>query len=70
MFMISLLTQQYVCVMCTLWSDNTCVFTRFHSVKNKYTAYLELCMLFLLFCSSCHWLYILLTFLAIDKEHN
>ena len=22
----SLLTQQYVCVMCTLWSDNTCVF--------------------------------------------
>ena len=26
----SLLTQQYVCVMCTLWSDNTCVFTRFH----------------------------------------
>jgi hypothetical protein len=23
----SLLTQQYVCVMCTLWSDNTCVFT-------------------------------------------
>jgi hypothetical protein len=30
----SLLTQQYVCVMYTLWSDNTCVFTRFHSVKN------------------------------------
>jgi hypothetical protein len=30
----SLLTQQYVCVMCTLWSDNTYVFTRFHSVKN------------------------------------
>jgi hypothetical protein len=30
----SLLTQQYVCVMCTLWSDNTCVFIRFHSVKN------------------------------------
>jgi hypothetical protein len=30
----SLLTQQYVCVMCTLWSDNTCVFTRFYSVKN------------------------------------
>ena len=30
----SLLTQQYVCVMCTLRSDNTCVFTRFHSVKN------------------------------------
>jgi hypothetical protein len=30
----SLLTQQYVCIMCTLWSDNTCVFTRFHSVKN------------------------------------
>ena len=30
----SLLTQEYVCVMCTLWSDNTCVFTRFHSVKN------------------------------------
>jgi hypothetical protein len=29
----SLITQQYVCVMCTLWSDNTCVFTRFHSVK-------------------------------------
>jgi hypothetical protein len=36
----SSLTQQYVCVMCTLWSDNTCVFTRFHSVK--YAAYLEL----------------------------
>ena len=33
----SLLTQQYVCVMCTLWSDNTCVFTRFHSVKNANT---------------------------------
>ena len=30
----SLLTQQYVCVMCALWSDNTCVFTRFHSEKN------------------------------------
>ena len=30
----SLLTQQYVCVMCTLCSDNACVFTRFHSVKN------------------------------------
>ena len=30
----SLLTQQYVCVLCTFWSDNTCVFTRFHSVKN------------------------------------
>ena len=30
----SLLTQQYVCVMCTLWSDNTCAFTRFYSVKN------------------------------------
>ena len=26
----SLLTQQYVCVMCILWSDNTCVFNRFH----------------------------------------
>ena len=39
----SLLTQQYVCVMCTLWSDNTCVFTHFHSVKkHKYAAYLEL----------------------------
>ena len=39
----SLLTQQYVCVMCTLWSDNTCIFTRFHSVKKrKYAAYLEL----------------------------
>jgi hypothetical protein len=25
----SLLTQQYVCVMCTLWSDNTCVFYSF-----------------------------------------
>ena len=24
-------------VMCTLWSDNTCVFTRFHSVKNANT---------------------------------
>jgi hypothetical protein len=33
----SLLTQQYVCVMCTLWSNNTCVFTRFHSVKNANT---------------------------------
>jgi hypothetical protein len=33
----SLLTQQYVCVMCTLWSDNTCAFTRFHSVKNANT---------------------------------
>ena len=33
----SLLTQQYVCVICTLWSDNTCVFTRFHSVKNANT---------------------------------
>jgi hypothetical protein len=31
----SLLTQQYVCVMCTLWSDNTCVFTRFHGVKTQ-----------------------------------
>jgi hypothetical protein len=39
----SFLTQQYVCVMCTLWSDNTCIFTRFHSVKiRKYTTYLEL----------------------------
>jgi hypothetical protein len=33
----SLLTQQYVCVMCTLWSDNTCVFTHFYSVKNANT---------------------------------
>jgi hypothetical protein len=33
----SLLTQQYVYVMCTLWSDNTCVFTCFHSVKNANT---------------------------------
>ena len=33
----SLLTQQYACVMCTLWSDNTFVFTRFHSVKNANT---------------------------------
>ena len=33
----SLLTPQYVCVMCTLWSDNTCVFTRIHSVKNANT---------------------------------
>jgi hypothetical protein len=33
----SLLTQQYVCVMCTLWSENTCVFTHFHSVKNANT---------------------------------
>ena len=33
----SLLTQQYVCVMCTLWSDITCVFTRFHCVKNANT---------------------------------
>ena len=39
----SLLTQQYVCVMYTLWSDNTCVFSRFYSVKKrKYAAYLEL----------------------------
>jgi hypothetical protein len=39
----SLLTQQYVCVMCTLWSDNTCIFTHFHSEKKrKYAAYLEL----------------------------
>jgi hypothetical protein len=47
----SLFTQQYVCVMCTLWSDNTCVFTRFHSVKyantqliwssGKYKGYLD-----------------------------
>ena len=37
----SLLTQQYVCVMCTLWSDNTCVFTRFHSVKNANTQLLS-----------------------------
>jgi hypothetical protein len=29
----SLLTQQYVCVKCTLWSDNT----RFYSVKNANT---------------------------------
>jgi hypothetical protein len=33
----SLLTQQYVCVMCTFWYDNSCVFTRFHSVKNANT---------------------------------
>jgi hypothetical protein len=33
----SFLTQQYVCVMCTLWSDNTCVFTRFYSVNNANT---------------------------------
>ena len=33
----SLLTQQYVCVMCTLLSDNTCIFTRFHRVKNANT---------------------------------
>jgi hypothetical protein len=33
----SLLTQQYACVMCTLWSDNTCVFTHFYSVKNANT---------------------------------
>ena len=33
----SLLTQQYVCVMCTLLSDNTCVFARFYSVKNANT---------------------------------
>ena len=31
----SLLTQQYVCVMCTLWSDNTCVFTRFNSANTQ-----------------------------------
>ena len=30
----SLLTQQYVRIMCTLWSDNTCVFTRFHYPSN------------------------------------
>ena len=33
----SFLTRQYVCVMCTLWSDITCVFTRFYSVKNANT---------------------------------
>jgi hypothetical protein len=33
----SLLTQQYLCVMCTLWSDNACVFTSFYSVKNANT---------------------------------
>jgi hypothetical protein len=33
----SLLTQQYVWVMCTLWSDNTCVLTRFYSIKNANT---------------------------------
>jgi hypothetical protein len=33
----SLLTQQYVCVICTLWSDNTCVFTCFYSIKNANT---------------------------------
>jgi hypothetical protein len=33
----SLLTQQYVCVMCTLLSDNSCVFIRFHSVKSANT---------------------------------
>ena len=37
----SLLTQQYVCIMCTLWSDNTCIFTRFQCKKRKYAAYLE-----------------------------
>jgi hypothetical protein len=31
----SLLTQQYVCIKCTLWSDNTCVFTRFHNFPNS-----------------------------------
>jgi hypothetical protein len=31
-----LLTQQYVCVMCTLWSDNTCVFTHFHSANTQF----------------------------------
>ena len=25
---------------CTLWSDNTCVFTRFHSVKNANTDFI------------------------------
>ena len=41
----SLLTQQYVCVMCTLWSDNTCVFARFHSVKTQIRSlYGALCM--------------------------
>ena len=29
----SLLTQQYVCVMCTLWSDNTCIFTQIRSLS-------------------------------------
>jgi hypothetical protein len=29
----SLLTQQYVCVMCTLWSDNACVFTQIRSLS-------------------------------------
>ena len=32
-----MLTQQYVCVMCTLCSDNTSVFTRLRSVKNANT---------------------------------
>jgi hypothetical protein len=40
----SLLTQQYVCVMCTLWSDNTMRFYSFsYRRKRKYAAYLELC---------------------------
>ena len=33
----SLLTQQYVCVKCTLSSNNPCIFTRFYSVKNANT---------------------------------
>ena len=48
----SLLTQKYVCVMCTLWSDNTCVFTRFHSIKNANTQLIwsSACILFFLSC--------------------
>ena len=45
----SLLTQQYVCVMCTLWSDNTCVFTRFHSVKNANTQLIWSSVVYLVF---------------------
>jgi hypothetical protein len=31
---------------CTLWSDNTCVFTRFHCVKNANTQLIWICTFF------------------------
>jgi hypothetical protein len=55
----NLLTQQYAWVMCTLWSDNTCVFTRFHSIKNANTQ---------LIWSSAR--YIMFAFLSIDVKRD